>query len=266
MFSSFLYNIELYVRQHRQFRTVYFHNLGRFDGFFLLKHYSELGATYRIKTLIRNSTLYEWKMRVHPYYCVSETLWRFLWALLTHWHTLYVRRELGCKGSLPHADLCMGNLLEHREDILCYLRQDILLLGGVMKKAQAINWSSYEIDVESVLTISSLSFKIFRKKSLNEEAFQIKIPTQNQDTFIRRGYYGGHVDVYNMVSICIFMMLTPYILLLWKPSRCPQGPRSGIITWRRSVRKDALNLLVDERSESRNESNSSVYPSSSSFE
>jgi hypothetical protein len=58
-----------------------------------------------------------------------------------------------------------------------------------MLKAQEINWSNYEIDVEDVMTVSALSLKIFRKKYLDDEAFQINIPNRNQDTFIRRGYY-----------------------------------------------------------------------------
>ncbi|KAL0391303.1 UNVERIFIED_CONTAM: DNA polymerase [Sesamum latifolium] len=104
--------------------------------------------------------------------------------------------ELGSKGSIEHENLVVSDLQAHSEELINYLRQDILILGGVMLKAQEINWSKYQIDVEDVMTITSLSLKIFRKLYFDDNAFHINIPTRNQDTFIRRGYYGGHVDVY----------------------------------------------------------------------
>ncbi|KAK4412249.1 DNA polymerase [Sesamum alatum] len=104
--------------------------------------------------------------------------------------------ELGSKGSIQHENLVVSDLQVNSENLINYLRQDILLLGGVMLKAQEINWSKYQIDVEDVMTISALSLKIFRKLYFDDNAFHINIPTRNQDTFIRRGYYGGHVDVY----------------------------------------------------------------------
>lgn len=63
-----------------------------------------------------------------------------------------------------------------------------------MKKAQATYISKYQIDVESVMTMSALSLRIFRTH--DEEGFPISTLNKNQDTFIRRGYYGGHSDVY----------------------------------------------------------------------
>ncbi|KAL0282458.1 UNVERIFIED_CONTAM: DNA polymerase, partial [Sesamum radiatum] len=104
--------------------------------------------------------------------------------------------ELGSKGSIQHENLVVSDLQVNSENLINYLRQDILILGGVMLKAQEINWSKYQIDVEDVMTITSLSLKIFRKLYFDDNAFHINIPTRNQDTFIRRGYYGGHVDVY----------------------------------------------------------------------
>ncbi|KAK4382038.1 DNA polymerase [Sesamum angolense] len=102
----------------------------------------------------------------------------------------------GSKGSIQHENLVVSDLQVNSENLINYLRQDILILGGVMLKAQEINWSKYQIDVEDVMTITSLSLKIFRKLYFDDNAFHINIPTRNQDTFIRRGYYGGHVDVY----------------------------------------------------------------------
>nr|CAD1835880.1 unnamed protein product [Ananas comosus var. bracteatus] len=75
----------------------------------------------------------------------------------------YISSTKGPKGSIPHEDLDVSDLRAKSEDLINYLRQDILILGGVMLKAQEINWSKYQIDIEGVMTVSALSLKIFRK-------------------------------------------------------------------------------------------------------
>ena len=53
----------------------------------------------------------------------------------------------------------------------------------------------YGVDITSILSTSTLSLKIFRKKFLNKD---IEIPILNGwiDKFIRNGYYGGATDYY----------------------------------------------------------------------
>lgn len=62
-----------------------------------------------------------------------------------------------------------------------------------MLKAQEIHCKKYQISIEDVMT---LSLQIFRHNSLDDETFPIHLPTKNQDTFLRRAYSGGNVDVY----------------------------------------------------------------------
>lgn len=76
------------------------------------------------------------------------------------------------------------------------MKQDILLLGGVMLKAQEIYWKLYKVDIESKITLSSLALTIFRMQYYDASNWPIHIPNKNEDSFIRRGYYGGHTDVY----------------------------------------------------------------------
>lgn len=68
--------------------------------------------------------------------------------------------ELGKKGSINHKDILVEMLIKEdfKKDILNYMKmkQDILLLGGVMKKAQNIYWTEYNVDIVNKLTISSL--------------------------------------------------------------------------------------------------------------
>lgn len=90
------------------------------------------------------------------------------------------------------------------------------------------------------MTVSALSLKIFRKKDLNDETFHINIPTRNQDTFIRRGYYGGHVDVYKPYGENLFYYdvnsLYPYIM---KSYPMP----SGSPVWHNNLEDEDLDNL-----------------------
>ncbi|XP_057548156.1 DNA polymerase-like [Amaranthus tricolor] len=148
--------------------------------------------------------------------------------------------ELGAKGSIPHSELEVSNLQGHSEDLINYLRQDILILGGVMLKAQKIYWDKYNIDIEEVMTLSSLSLKIFRNNYLDDESFHIHLPTRNQDTFIRRGYYGGHSDVYKPYGENLYYYdvnsLYPYIMKEY-PMPC------GIPVWKKNLESVELDSL-----------------------
>lgn len=65
-----------------------------------------------------------------------------------------------------------------------------------MQKAQDLYWNLYKVDIESKMTLSSLALTIFRLQYYDFQSWPIYIPSRNEDTFIRRVYYGGHSDVY----------------------------------------------------------------------
>lgn len=90
----------------------------------------------------------------------------------------------------------MSNLKTQSDQLLSYMRQDIRLLGGIMKKVQEIYWNQFRINIEDSLTLSSLAMKIYRMLYYDPNSWPIHIPNRNEDTFIRRGYYGGHADMY----------------------------------------------------------------------
>ncbi|KAL8146230.1 hypothetical protein AgCh_004102 [Apium graveolens] len=69
---------------------------------------------------------------------------------------------------------------------------------------------------QDVLTASSLAMRIFRIKYYDALSFPIHIPNVNEDNFITRGYYGGHVDVYKSYGENLFYYdvnsLYPYVM------------------------------------------------------
>ncbi|KAL2900430.1 DNA polymerase [Bienertia sinuspersici] len=76
--------------------------------------------------------------------------------------------ELGNKGSLDHNSINLWNLAEKREEVIEYMKQDIILLGGVMQKAQKLCWDVYKVDIEKWMTVASLALGIYQIKYFND--------------------------------------------------------------------------------------------------
>jgi DNA polymerase type B, organellar and viral len=184
------------VRQEKSTLTIYFHNFSRFDGILLLKHLACHHKSYKLKPLMRNHRLYE--LAVYSgnkmLFCFRDSLNLLPGKLSDLAYNLCP--GLGPKGSIPYDEVTQLNLVSMKKSLLDYMKQDILLLGGVMQKAQEIYWKLYKVDIESKVTLSSLALSIFRMKYYDASNWPIHIPNKNEDCFIRRAYYGGHTDTY----------------------------------------------------------------------
>jgi DNA polymerase type B, organellar and viral len=75
--------------------------------------------------------------------------------------------ELGTKGNVDHATVGLMNLKERKEELLNYMKQDIIILAGVMLKAQELVESEFSIDIVKKITLSSLALTIFRRNYYN---------------------------------------------------------------------------------------------------
>lgn len=197
MLLSFLFRIENICRRNITVKTVYFHNLGRFDGIFILKHLALYHPNYTVKPLMRDNRLYE--------IAVYSEKKRLLFTFRDSLHLLPGKLdalaknlcpELGSKGSISYEDVRLETLSTMKDSLLAYMEQDILLLGGIMQKFQDLYYKSYQADIVKKLTTASLALSLFREKYYDIQKHCIHIPNQNEDTFIRRGYYGGHTDAY----------------------------------------------------------------------
>jgi hypothetical protein len=199
MMVDFIKRLVVVVKQNPKIKAVYFHNLSRFDGILILKHMIiHHNTEYVLQPLMRNNELFE----IVVYRKAGKTL---LFRLKDSLKVLPGKLsnlandfcpELGGKGSIPHETIEECNLSPQKGELLDYMKQDILLLGGVMYKAQYI-FKTYEfVDNVTKLTISALAVTIFRTNYYDEINWPIHIPNRNEDTFIRRGYYGGHADTY----------------------------------------------------------------------
>ncbi|KAL2330707.1 hypothetical protein Fmac_018288 [Flemingia macrophylla] len=194
MLKSFIFRVEAITRQNSTAKTIYFHNLGRFDGIFLLKHLALYHPNYTVQPLMRDNRLYE--------VAVYSQNQRLLFTFRDSLHLLPGKLDDLAKnlcpelGSISYEDVTLESLSIMKESLLDYMEQDILLLGGIMQSFQDIYYKAYQADIVNKLTIASLALSLFREKYYDENKHCIHIPNQNEDTFLRRGYYGGHTDAY----------------------------------------------------------------------
>lgn len=185
---------------HEKVNTIYLHNFARFDGILLFRHLVLNHKEYEYKGLMRDNMLYEIAV-----YSKSSKRRRVLFRFRDSLHLLPGKLaslannlcpELGVKGSIDHDMVSVNNLESNKKDNIAYLKQDILILGGILQKAQDIYYNMFNVDIESRLTVTSLALSIYRKQYYDDKNKAIYIPNRNQDSFIRRGYYGGHTDTY----------------------------------------------------------------------
>ncbi|XP_059067855.1 DNA polymerase-like [Cryptomeria japonica] len=240
MLFSFLEHLAMVTAQN-QIQTIYFHNFSRFDGILLMKYYaSRPDKGYNIKPLTRNLKLYELSV-----YKGRKRLFRLRdsYALLPSSLATLAKTlcpQLGSKGSIPHDEVRVSNLMDLREQLLDYMIQDIRLLGGVMLKAQDIYWNQYKVDIENCLTFPTLAMTIFRTNYYNPISWPIHIPSRNEDTFIRCGYYGRHADTYKPYGENLYYYdvnsLYPYVM-----KSCPMP--GGTPVWHANLEGQELSNL-----------------------
>lgn len=204
------------IAAETKIRTIYFHNFSRFDGLIIMKYYACHGDKYTFKPLVRNLRIYELSV-----YRNKKRVFRFRDSLTLLPSSLKklakaLCPQLGPKGDIPHDDVQVSNLQILSKQLVEYMKQDIRLLGGIMLKAQDIYWTQYKVDIESIMTLSSLALTIFRMNYYDPNSWPIHIPSNNEDTFIRRGFYGGHADAYKPYGENLYYYdvnsLYPYIM------------------------------------------------------
>jgi hypothetical protein len=172
--------------------TIFAHNLGNFDGYFLYKglnqHYNPqqitamLDETNTFISITNLTQLIEWKDSLRLFPCSLDKLCK----------------NFGVEGkSTPYNNKFNNiNLFDNSELLELfkeYSKQDAKALYDALRTAQSLYWDELKIDIESVYSTATLSLKIFRTNFQDKNIF---ILPQNIDSFIRKGYYGGATDVY----------------------------------------------------------------------
>lgn len=175
-------------------KYIFVHNLGKFDGIFIFKY---LLANYNkdcISPIIDQN---------NSFVCLSVNLGRIEVRFLDSMRIFPISldnlcRTFGVEGKLnkykpEYNELSLFDNKSLLKEWLDYSIQDSVSLFEALLRAQVLYSSKYKVDLTSIVSISSLSFKIFRQDFLE---IAIPILSKVEDLFIRKSYFGGSTDYF----------------------------------------------------------------------
>ena len=194
--------------------TIFAHNLGGFDGYFLYKallnhynpdHVSSLIDDTNSFISIKNNDvpLIEWKdsLRIFPI-SLDKLCKMFL-----------------VEGKITpyNKDFNNINIFQQKQllqQFIAYSKQDAKALYEALKAAQFIFFDKFKVDIESVYSTATLALKVYRTHFQQESIY---ILPASKDYFIRKGYFGGGTDVYKAYGKKLYYYdvnsLYPYAML-----------------------------------------------------
>jgi len=206
-YFNYLENLELSSAK----LTIFAHNLGDFDGYFLYKGLMMNYNPESISSIIDESNSFisiklnsfEWK----------DSLRIFPMSLDKLCNLFSVDGKL-TKYDSRFNDISLFDSPRTWGLFKKYALQDAVALYGALFIAQNLYFTKFGVDIESVYSTATLSLNLFRTKFLKDDIF---ILPQHIDLFIRQGYFGGGTDVYKafgeLVRYYDVNSLYPYAML-----------------------------------------------------
>jgi DNA polymerase type B, organellar and viral len=168
-------------------KFIFVHNLGKFDGIFIFKYLLNQYKKESIKPIIdQHNTFVSITIKL------DNINIKFPVSLNELCKIFKVEGKTNSYNS-EYNNTSLFNNKTLFSEWLNYSKQDSAALFNALVNAQLIYLEKYKIDLTSIVSISSLSFKIFRQDFLN---LSIPILNKIQDHFIRKSYIGGATDYY----------------------------------------------------------------------
>jgi hypothetical protein len=160
------------------------------DSYLLLKdNLRKLGKDYKVNIL----------KGYFPYTFVNENNLNYIGNIPNYYY--YVNNThnyLTFEEYLNLKSNYINNDWNVKYETLKYLKSDLLCLYEVINKFSENIFNLERINITKVLSISSLTFKIFKTNYLND--FKLPIIKGIHYNKIRDAFYGGHVDVYKPIG------------------------------------------------------------------
>lgn len=182
------------------FNNIFVHNLGSFDGLFLYKALSNYSnKPEMVSTIIDDSNKFiqislNLSLKNKK---LSNINWKDSYRLfsvsLNDLCSVFKVDGKTSKYDPRFNNLDLFDNPELLKEFKAYSLQDALALYQALEKAQEIYLRDFSVDIVKSLSSSSLSLKIFRTLFLKTD---IPILKGTEDSFIRKGYFGGATDYY----------------------------------------------------------------------
>lgn len=200
-----------YIQINNHPTTIFVHNLGSFDGYFIYK------ALLNYDYINTNSIIDQHNKFIQISYCIPKKVddllnkkknkvinfkdsYRIFPVSLNN-----LCKNFNVEGKINKYNIKYNDInlfLPENKDLFNefkkYSIQDSVSLYKALKNAQSSYVNDYQIDITTILSTSTLSLKIFRKQFLNKN--KIPILKQSEDRFIRNSYFGGATDYYKLYA------------------------------------------------------------------
>jgi hypothetical protein len=202
--------------------TLYVHNLGRFDGIFLIKELAKL--KYKISALWNDNSLLKFKVSdkeskqsitiLDSINLLPQSLEKLLYKFNCSVHKgvfphLFVNRNnlnyIGKKPDFKYYSLSKITEEEYnninknwnlKKECFKYLQKDVEGLFEVINNVSDYYFKEYKFNITNVLTLPSLTLGIFGINFFNNEKYSIKMIKGPLEKYIRESYFGGNVGAY----------------------------------------------------------------------
>jgi hypothetical protein len=204
-------------KQYQQdFKTVFVHNLGGFDGYFIYKYLASFNN--KVNTIIDNHNkfiLINFETPLGKKIVFKDSL-RIFPASLNDLCKVFKMDGKIHPYKKEYNNVTVLDNQELLNELITYCVIDSESLFNVLLRAQQTYLFKYNVDICTIVSTSSLALKIFRK---NYQEVEIPILKNNLDVFIRQAYFGGATDYfsctekdlkyYDVNSLYPFAMLKP---------------------------------------------------------
>ncbi len=201
LISEFIYNCIKIVKNKKDKKLHYlffFHNLNKFDSYFLLKRLS-IDDYLNVRLVSRNNQIYKIIIKEKN----SDVFLEFRDTLLYLPFSLDKISEIFCKVNMKrnfnHEDNQVLNYIDNlsfQDKLLDYCINDSVVLQEGFENF--LNYIRVHLNIEPLksLSLPSISLYYFRLKFYNDLKFPIEKLSKNKDSFIRKSYRGGIVDLF----------------------------------------------------------------------
>ena len=188
--------------------TIFVHNLGSFDGYFILKYLTFAFNADRVLSIVDDSNkfiqislcLKDPNEKLKSDESIPYTYWKDSYRIfpvsLNDLAKVFNKGEGKTSPYNPEFNsISMFNNKKLLSEFRKYSVQDSVALYKSMRSAILAYHEEYNIDLSDVLSTSSLSLKIFRTNFLDSD---IPILKSTHDKYVRKAYIGGATDYYKL--------------------------------------------------------------------
>ncbi len=216
---EFIYNcLDLVKNYKKDYFLFFFHNLNKFDSYFILNTLSNIDA-FDIKIISRNNKVYKIILIEKS----SKVKIEFRDSLLYLPISLHELSNIFCSKYKKLSFNQEINILENyltnelfKEELQHYCLNDVLVLNEGFENFLRYIRTNLCIEPLESLSLPGISLRYFRSKFYDDIAHPIERLSSNKDIFIRKSYRGGIVELFKPHLIDGFHYdvnsLYPYIM------------------------------------------------------